>query len=136
MVLKDVECTRCGTQSEALVEGAESAPVLVCKTCDRKRTHRTILGGCLRCITWGCEGIDVNDFIRTEGVKAGIPRPEHIGTALEAKTAKSVEDKAGGEIDKRQTFIADGLRDRREKRDWKRRQGKYGARIVLDGGSR
>jgi len=136
MVLKDVECTRCGTRSEALVESADSTLRIHCEVCDCKRLHRTILGGCLRCITWGTEGVDVNDFIRTEGVKAGIPRPEHIGTVLESKTAKSIEDRNGGEIDKRQTFIADGLKDRREKRDWKRRQARFGARVVLDGGSR
>lgn len=130
-VLKDVECRRCGTESEAMVDAEKSNPILECAKCDAKTTHRTLIRGGVKVITWGIEGVDVNDFIRYEGLKAGIPRPQDIGTPDEAKNATPVEDKAGGAIDQRRTFMADGLAERRDKRDHARKRQKYGPRVQV-----
>ena len=130
-VLKDVQCRSCGHVAEAMVDGEKTSLILDCPGCSRSRLHTTLCRGGTKVITWGVEGVDVNDFIRLEGVKAGVPRPEDIGTANESRNATSVKDRHGREIDKRATFTADGLAERREKRDYARKRRRYGAKVQI-----
>jgi hypothetical protein len=125
-VLKDVRCTRCGRESEQMVDADTSVFTDDCPKCDAMRLHKTVLRGGLKCITWGIEGIDVTDYVENLGVQAGIPRQEDIGTANEATNAKPVEDAAGGAIHERASFLADGLRERKERRKYARKRQSLG----------
>lgn len=132
-VLKDMQCARCGALTEAMVDGAKSVAKTECARCGVVTMHRSICnGGRSGHISWGTTNMSrINDHIRYEGVKAGFPRQEDIGTPNESRNATPVCDKAGDAIHDRQTFIADGLAERRAKRDAERHRRRYGAKVQI-----
>lgn len=121
----------CGIITEAVLDGDITQHVQECAICGRKTLHETICNGGTKVITYGTDGVDVNSYIHTAQVKAGVPRREDVGTERESVNADPIRDKAGKVIHERATFINDGLKAKREKRDWKRKRLRYGHKVQV-----
>ena len=130
-VLKDIMCQRCGVITEEMVAMGTSHVTRTCGVCDKKTAHvtRPDLGGPLRTITWGMEGVNPEDYTEVLGVAAGTPRPEDIGTANERKNMTPICSTHTGKPIHDSTRFTDGLEERKKKRRWARERDKYGKKL-------
>jgi len=127
-VLKDIECRKCGNVQEWDVDSDVEEIRVACPACERFRQHRTICsGGCKQAIfSEGNIIREVEKHVEYLGVKAGQPRPEHIDTPLESRTATpevfhAKSDRgAGTVIHDLPKFQRDALAEKREQRKSKR----------------
>lgn len=62
-VLKDLECSRCGSVTEALVDGDVTIEAVRCECCRKLTVHRTICNGGVRGARWRYADC-TSDYIR------------------------------------------------------------------------
>lgn len=128
MVLKDVQCRTCGGVCEEMCDACQTEVLLECAPCGKRTRHRTLCLGGTKVITWGSEGVNPEDYIEQLGVKAGVPRKEDIGTAMESVNAEPVRHVKGHVIHDTVRF-KDGIKDRQSKRRWARERSKNGPKL-------
>jgi len=128
-VLKDIECTVCERTVEMLLDGECEEISLVCHKCGQPRLHRTICAGGVKVPTFGEGNImrELDKHVEVLGCKAGHPRPEHVDTPLESKTARpdtfySKHANAGQAVHDMPRWKQDALSERREQRKSKRKR--------------
>lgn len=128
MVLKDVECTRCGRRSEALMDGSATTAYLDCRDCGAEK-HITICnGGCgsrYRYLDW--DGVDFSERVRLGKLTCETRLPESQGGGVITDQHKS-----GVACQDMPRFSADGRAENlsRVRFDKRKRQGR--GRIFVD----
>ena len=130
-VLKDVECTRCNTRHEDVVDREASRPILLCKRCKRTTEHITICNGGTR------TRFRFNDW---SGYEPSLNELEFTGAEVvnvdDNGNETAVQSKYGGVIHERKRFRdADVRNENRDKIGFasKKRKGKAPIRLDMKG---
>jgi len=132
MVLKDVECTRCGRRSEALMDGSATTAYLDCRDCGAEK-HVTICnGGCgkrYRYHDW--DGVDFSGQVKLGELSAETQLPESQGGDIVVDKHKS-----GMACHDLPRFSSDSRADRLDRMKHRRKCDRGKATLYFDGARR
>ena len=127
-VLKDIACTRCETESEAMWPPERTTGAAPCASCGRPTAHESRCTGGLKS-RW--RYADWSGYDATGAVTHGKPTAEYVSDDMSTETP--VGHYRGGTCDTRPRFQNTDVRDeRRDRRAHARKQRAGKGRITLD----
>jgi len=135
MVLKDIQCVRCGAVREAYCEMDETVVHAHCESCGdgKPRQHTTLCtGGIKRRWRYNDPPMDPTGYIQSAGVACGRPHLEAVDTPDESRCYEPDRLYADGSIThEHERFSESAIADRRKERREQQRTAQGRGRLFF-----